>query len=108
MADFNEIYDEIKEKVIHYTENSVSKYKEQAKREVKEFLDVSKDSVKLWTEQLAQNKITIMEYEYLVGGLKDIAELKILKNAGLAQQRVAMLIGFVLNTIIDVALRKIK
>jgi hypothetical protein len=56
---------------------------------------------------LAEKKITIREYEYLVGGLRDIAELKILKNAGLAQQRVAALVSVVLNTIIDVVLKRI-
>jgi hypothetical protein len=107
MADFDDVFSELKGAILPLADNMVNKYKDRAKAEVTQFLEDSKETIKLWSKQLIDGDITIEDYESLVLGLKDIAELKILKNAGLAQQRVGQFIGSVLNTLVDIALKRL-
>lgn len=65
------------------------KYKKNAEIEIKEFLEENKSNIEKWTKLLAEGELSQREYEYLIFGLKDIAELKLLKHAGLAQQKIA-------------------
>lgn len=107
MAQIDDIINEIKNAVGPLAAGMVSKYADQAKADVNQFLQDSKASLDLWRGQLANKDITIKEFEYLVGGLADIAELKILKNTELAQQRVLQFIGGVINIIIDIILKRV-
>jgi len=107
MPNYNDLIAEIKQQTASLADAMVSKYAAKAKQEVNDFLESTKGLVKTWADQLAEGKMTVAEFEDLVAGLGDIAKLKVLKNAALAQQRVNQFIGAVLNIIIDIVLRKV-
>lgn len=107
MADFNEIFDEIKDEAVSLVKLMARKYREEAEKDVEDFLESSKEDIQRWTERLSSGELTTQEFEILISGLTTIAELKILKHSALAQQRIGQLIGGVLNIIIDVVLSRI-
>ena len=107
MPNNNDLIEEIKSKTAALADSMISNYATRAKKEVDDFLDSTKSLVESWSVQLAKGELTIAQFEDLVAGLGDIAKLKILKNAVLAQQRIGQFIGAVLNIIIDVILKRL-
>ncbi len=106
--DFNEIFEALKADVENFAKTELADYKDDAIKDAADFLEKTKDSIKNWTIEYAENKITKAELESLVAGQKELAELVLLKQKGLAQIKLDKfktgLINTVLNTIIKLIL----
>lgn len=107
MANFNEIFEEIKKSVVTLAETTVRKYKTEAVKEAQALLKTIKPNLKRWADLLADGAITTVEFEWLVASYKEQAKMKALEKAGLGITRVHQFAMGVLNTAIDVVFQKV-
>jgi hypothetical protein len=99
--DFNNIFNELKIKVTDLAKATVSNFAKQATADAKKFLEESKENLKRWTILLAEGKLTTEDFEWLVLSQKDLAEMKALKQAGLAAIRIEQFRNSLLNLVVD-------
>src|SRR4030095_4395593 len=84
MENFDEILNNIKNAVIELAKNTFIEYAKEAEKDVSAFLEKSKDDIQRYTELLADKKISEQEFGSLLKGKKDLAEMKLLKQQGIA------------------------
>jgi hypothetical protein len=107
MPDQKKLFAEIEKQILSLAKSSVSSYKKQAMTDAKQILADLKPDLIRWIDLLAQKKIKVNEFEWLVNSDKELVKMKALENAGLAATRVSAFGQGVLNIVIDTALSKI-
>ena len=88
-------------------EKLFKQYTHQAVSDVKDFLERSKDDLKRWIEGLARGDMDKDEFQSLVKGQADLAEMRALKQAGLAAVQIDTFTNGVLDIVVSAALAAI-
>jgi len=89
MPDFNEFLTVLAANIKQF---ALENWKEQAEAVMADgtsFVNKLKADLARWTEELASGKLTKDDFEWLIKSKKDVAEMEALKQAGLAQARLA-------------------
>jgi len=103
MADFNDFLESLKKGLEEIIKKNWKEFKDTAEKDGKAFFDKTKEDLKRWTKLLAQGDLTKDDFEFLVAGKKDLAELEALKQAGLAQVRLERFQNALTSLVIDTA-----
>lgn len=103
MSNFDDFVDAIEEGVKELSKKTLKGFKDEAVTDAKAFLEASKDNLYRWTKLLAQGELSQDDFEWLVLGRKDVAELHALKQAGLALVRLDRFKNALLDLVIDTA-----
>ena len=77
----------------------------QAQDDTRAFLAQSKQQLQDWTTQLALGQLSKLEFEVLVGGLKDLATLRALTQAGIAAADAQRFRDALITLVIDAAFK---
>lgn len=107
MALFDEIFNEIKTKVIGLATDEVKDYKDKAVKDTNEYLQTSKEKLKKWTLLLVDKKIDGEEFEYLVNSQLGLGEMKVLTNVGIAQIKAEKFKNDVINLVVNTVLTRV-
>ncbi len=99
MPAFDEIWNELKNNVVKYSEENFSELKDEAVSDGKVFLEKSKEDIKRWAELLAQSKITKDDFEWLLKGKKDLAVMEALKLKGMGKKKLEIFAKGILETV---------
>ena len=86
-------------------EQTLQGFVAQAKDDTRNFLAQSKQQLQQWTTQLALGQLSKMEFEVLVGGLKDLAALRALTQAGIAAADIQRFRDALITLVIDAAFK---
>ncbi|MEO9779015.1 MAG: hypothetical protein ABJH07_08430 [Sedimentitalea sp.] len=86
-GNWNEFIDAVQEGLKTLVKNTVQETIDQAEADAKAFVKDSEQALRRWGDALAQEKISKDDFEYLVGGQKDLAKMHALKAAGVTQAR---------------------
>lgn len=103
MADFNDFLESLKKGLEEIIKKNWEEFKDAAEKDGKAFLDKTKEDLKRWTKLLAQGDLTKDDFEFLVAGKKDLAELEALKQAGLTLVRLERFQNALTSLVIDKA-----
>ncbi len=103
MADFNEFIEALKENLLPVVKEGFETYKDQVFSDGSAFAEKMKDDLQKWLLQLKDGSLTKSDFEFLVKGKGDLAEMEALKLAGLAQVKVEMLKKSIIQTVIGTA-----
>jgi len=101
--DIGSIFKSIEDQSKALAEKLFKRYTAQALSDVKDFLQQSKDDLKRWIEELARREIDKNEFESLVRGQADVAEMRALKQAGLAAVQIDTFANGVLDIVVSAA-----
>ena len=71
-------------------------------------LIIEGDDLERWVDELERNEIDKSDFESLVRGQKDLAQMKALKQVGLAQVSIDTFTNGVLDIVINAAFAAIK
>jgi hypothetical protein len=82
---------------------SLSKFKGNLEKDTKEFLENSRGDIEAWTQALASGKLSKIEYETLIQGKTDIAEMMFLKNKGIGKIEIEKFTSTLIKTILNSA-----
>lgn len=86
-------------------QQTLKDFVEQANDDTSDLLNQSRQQLKLWTDQLALGQMTQAEFTDLALGLKDLAAMQALTEAGIAAARVQRFRDAVIKLVIDTALK---
>lgn len=101
MPDFDEKIKGIIDQLGPLAKILVKEYVEEAAEDGKEFINDIRDDLKRWAEQLAKGEISSDGFESLVRGKKDLAEMRLLKQKGLAKIKIDQFKNGVTDLIIN-------
>jgi hypothetical protein len=105
MATFDEFLKTLETELVEFAEYSWKTYKTDAIKDGKDFLDKSKADLERWTKMLVSGELTSDDFEWLVVGKKDLAELVALKQAGLAKVALDRFVNGLIDTIVSTAFK---
>jgi hypothetical protein len=105
MVTFEDFWEDLQKGFSTFAETSLKDFKDEAFAAGKDFLEQSKEDIKLWTEQLATGQMSKEDFEWNVKGKKDVADLIILKQKGLAKAQVDKFTSGLTDIIISTAVK---
>lgn len=101
--EFDVLLDALKDEVVSLAKTHLDEVRDAAVQDGKQFLETSKADLKRWTRLMHQGKLSEDEFRSLVEGKKDLAEMKALKQAGLAAVEIdrfrSALVDRIVNTV---------
>ncbi len=103
MANIDTILKSVEDQSKALAEKLFKQYSHQAVSDVRDFLQKSAGNLKRWVEELARGDLDKDEFESLVKGQADVAEMRALKQAGLAAVQIDTFTNGVLDIIISAA-----
>ena len=101
--DVGSIFKSIEDQAKSLAEKMFKQYAHQAVSDVNDFIQTSRDDLKRWIEELARREIDKEEFESLVKGQADLAEMHALKKAGLAAVQIDSFVNSVLDIVVSAA-----
>jgi len=101
--DIGSIFKSVEDQSKALAEKLFKQYTHQALIDVRDFLEKSKDALKRWVEDLVRGDIDKNEFESLIKGQADLAEMRALKQAGLAAVQIDTFTNGVLDIIVNAA-----
>ncbi|WP_042858849.1 hypothetical protein [Dickeya sp. NCPPB 3274] len=108
MSKFDEFINVLGSELINYAKGSWQEYESQAVNDGNDFFDRLKADLMTWSQQVSDGKLSEDELKWLIKGKMDLAQLKALKQAGLAQiscdKFINGLISIVVSTLFKVFL----
>jgi predicted transcriptional regulator len=103
VIDVGSIFKSIEDQAKALAEKMFKRYTHQAVSDVNDFIQRSRDDLKRWIEELARGEVDEEEFESLVKGQADLAEMHALKQAGLAVVQIDSFVNGVLDIVISAA-----
>jgi hypothetical protein len=107
MVNIDNILKSIEEQTRSLAEKLLRQYLQEALTDVRDFLGKSKADLERSAQELARREIDKDEFKSLVQGQLDVAEMRALKQAGLAQVRIDIFTSGVLDIVVSAALAAI-
>ncbi len=103
MADFNKIFDNIKDQVGAEAQTGLKEFSDQGKQDAQAFLDQSRDRLEKWMQLLADKQIDEDEFGWLVESQKASAQMEALRKANAGTMKIEQFRDSVLQTIVTTA-----
>jgi hypothetical protein len=103
MADFNKIFNDIKDQVGTEAQTDLKEFSDQGKQDAEAFLDQSRDRLEKWMQLLADKQIDEDEFGWLVESQKGAAEMAALQKANAGTMKIEQFRDSVLQTIVTTA-----
>jgi len=107
MADFNQIFNDIKNQLGPLAETNLKEFAGQGKQDAEAFLEESKTKLAKWVQQLADGEIDQDEFTFLVESQKAAAEMQALQAANAGSVRIDQFRDSVFNIVIKTAVAAI-
>lgn len=107
MADFNQIFNDIKSQLGPLAEENLKEFAGQGKQDADAFLEQSRANLAAWIQQLADKEINQDEFTFLVESQKAAAEMTALRAANAGQVRIDQFRDSVFNVIVKTAVTAI-
>lgn len=82
--DFQLLFDQLKKELSKIAITSVQQHKKEAESDALNLLENLKQNLQAWTFQLASGELSKEDFEFLVLGQKELVEMNILKQKGMA------------------------
>jgi hypothetical protein len=105
MATFQDFLDSLKTELAEFAENNWQTYRDAAIKDGNAFIDKARGDLERWTVMLSTGGLSREDFEWLLKGKKDLAELETLKQLGLAQTALDTFIGGLIGTIVSTAFK---
>ena len=103
MPDFDDFLENLKKGLEELAKKNWREFREAAEKDGKAFVEKTKEDLRRWTKLLAQGDLSKDDFEFLVAGKKDLAEMEALKQAGLTLVRLERFQNALISLVIDTA-----
>ena len=98
MPTFNDFVSTLKSDLLDFAKENLEEYKDELLKDGTLFIEKAKSDLERWTEALASGALSKEDFEFLLKGKKDLAQMEALKQLGLSKIRITK----ITNSIIDV------
>jgi hypothetical protein len=104
MANFNKVFDDIKDQVGGLAEKDLKDFSTQGKQDAEAFLNQSRGKLEKWMQLLADKKIDEDEFRWLVESQKAAAQMEALREANAGTMRVEKFRDSVFQIVVKTAM----
>ena len=91
--------------VVNIAKGDLKDFLKEAKDDTNQFLAATKEDLKTWTKQLADGDLSKDEFEFLLRGKEDLAEMHALTQAGIAAAQIQKFRDALIDLVIDTAFK---
>lgn len=98
MPNFNDFLFTLKNDLLDFAKENLEEYRDELVKDGTTFFENTKSDIERWTEGLASGALSPADFEFLLKGKKNLAEMVALKQLGLSKVR----LDKITNGIIDV------
>ncbi|WGH74366.1 hypothetical protein P8625_09595 [Tenacibaculum tangerinum] len=99
--DFEKIFKELRSSLTVLFNDKYNDFSKESKKDIDRFLNASKEKLERWTLLLAEGKLTLQDFEWLVESQKDLFEMKALQAAGISKISLGHFKNNIVSTIIN-------
>jgi hypothetical protein len=103
MANFNKIFDDIKDEVGAEAEKDLKDFSSEGKQDADAFLTQSRGKLEKWMQLLAEKKIDEDEFRWLVESQKAAAQMEKLRKANAGTMQIEKFRDSVLQIVVKIA-----
>jgi hypothetical protein len=103
MADFNQIFNDIKNQLGPLAQENLKEFASQGKQDAEAFLEQSRADLQQWVQQLANKEIDAAEFRWLVESQKAAAQMTALRAANAGQVRIDQFRDSVISVVVSTA-----
>jgi hypothetical protein len=107
MADFNQIFNDIKSQLGPLAQQNLQEFASQGEQDANAFLEQSKANLQKWIQQLADKEIDADGFRWLVESQKAAAEMVALRAANAGTVRIEQFRDSVFNVVVNTAVTAI-
>jgi len=105
MAGFDDFLKALKDGLKQLVTDTVQDFKQAATKDGEAFLANARTDLETWTKALAKGELSKEEFEWLLKGQKDLAEMVALKQAGLGLVRVDQFRSSLIDLVVGTAFK---
>jgi len=105
MPTFNDFLSTIKDDLLEFAKDNLKEYKDELLKDGSAFVKKTKIDLERWTEGLASGALTKKDFEFLLKGKKDLAEMEALKQLGLSKIRINKITNGVIDVVVGSAVK---
>jgi hypothetical protein len=105
MPTFNDFLSTCKNDLMDFARENFDEYKDELLKDGNTFLTKTREDLKRWTEALATGALSQADFEFLLKGKKDLAEMEALKQLGLSKIRINKITDGIINVVIGSAVK---
>jgi hypothetical protein len=104
MANFNKVFDDIKDQVGAEAQTDLKEFSTQGKQDAEAFLNQSRGKLEKWMQLLADKKIDEDEFRWLVESQKAAAQMEALRKANAGTMQIEKFRDSVLQIVVNTAI----
>jgi hypothetical protein len=105
MPTFNDFVSTLKNDLLEFAKENFDEYKEELLKDGNAFLEKTKSDIERWTEGLSTGTLSPMDFEFLLKGKKDLAQMETLKQLGLSKIRITKITNGIIEVIAGSAIK---
>jgi hypothetical protein len=105
MSTFNDFLSTVKDDLMEFAKENLNAYKDELLKDGNAFIEKAKDDLKRWADGLATGALSKADFEFLLKGKKDLAEMEALKQHGLSEIKINKLTDGVIGVVVGSALK---
>jgi len=105
MPTFNDFLSTLKDNLMIFAKENLEEHKDDLLKDGNAFVRKAKKDLERWTEGLAAGALSKADFEFLLKGKKDLAEMEALKQLGLSRIRINKITDGILGVVIGSAFK---
>ena len=105
MPTFNDFVTTVKNDLLDFTKENLEEYKDEILKDGNAFVEKTKEDLQRWTEGLASGALSQADFEFLLKGKKDLAQMEALKQLGLSKIRITKITNSIIDVVVGSAVK---
>ena len=105
MPTFNDFVSTLKNDLLDFAKENLEEYKDEILKDGARFVEKAKSDLERWTEGLATGALSKSDFEFLLKGKKDLAQMEALKQLGLSKIRITKITNGIMDVVVGSAVK---
>jgi len=105
MPTFNDFVSALKTDLLDFAKVNYEEYKDELLKDGTLFIEKAKSDLERWTEGLASGALSKDDFEFLLKGKKDLAQMEALKQLGLSKIRITKMTNGIIDVVVGSAFK---
>jgi hypothetical protein len=105
MPTFNDFVSTLKGDLLDFAKENLEEYKDDLLKDGTLFIEKAKSDLERWTDGLASGALSKDDFEFLLKGKKDLAQMEALKQLGLSKIRITKITNGIIDVVVGSAFK---
>ena len=105
MPTFNDFLAIVNDDLMEFAKENINEYKDELLKDGSAFVTKTKEDLERWTAALATGALSEADFEFLLKGKKDLAEMESLRQLGLSKIKISKITNGVIDVVVGSAVK---